>query len=72
MPTKDNDMLIGKLVQGQQDQGRRLSVIEDKLDDIAETLSGAKGGLKTLISVGSVAGVLGGLITQLIHSLWPK
>lgn len=50
-----------------------MAVMNKTLLDINTTLSEAKGGWKVLMMFGGAGGVLGALLTQLIHSFpWPK
>jgi len=50
-----------------------MSTMNKTLLSINETLSEAKGGWKVLMMFGGAGGVLGALLTQLIHSVpWSK
>jgi prefoldin subunit 5 len=50
-----------------------MAAMNKTLNDINTTLSEAKGGWKVLMMFGGAGGVLGALVTQLIHSIpWPK
>ena len=50
-----------------------MAMMNKTLADINTTLSEAKGGWKVLMMFGGAGGVLGALVTQIIHSApWPK
>ena len=61
----------------QEDMDRLVSDIDDikkTLQSINNTLSEAKGGWKVLMMFGGAGGVIGAIITQIVHSLpsWGK
>ena len=51
-----------------------VAAMQKTLADIDKTLSEAKGGWKMLMLLGGASGILGSVITQVIHSLpsWSK
>lgn len=62
---------IGALEARADDQEKRLVRIENKLDQVVETLAQSKGGVRMLIAVGSIAatlaGLLGAWISKVLH-----
>lgn len=69
MPDIQRD--IGALEARANAQEERLARIETKLDQVVETLAQSKGGIRMLISVGSIAatlaGLLGAWISKVLH-----
>ena len=51
-----------------------VAAMQKTLSDIEKTLSEARGGWKMLMLLGGASGVMGSVITQVIHSLpaWSK
>ncbi len=45
----------------------RLKRIEDKVDRLVESMASSKGGMKTLITLGTVVAGIAASITELIH-----
>ena len=60
---------IGRLETQVSSQGKQIEQLVIEIRGIRSTLDEAKGGWKTLMLVGSLAGVLGGLVTKLIPIL---
>lgn len=65
MPERSNmDRDIGRLEERSVSTERRLEAVEEKLDQVLETLQHARGGWKMLMVIGGGAAALGGLIAS--------
>ncbi|MDE2426919.1 MAG: hypothetical protein KGO96_13550 [Elusimicrobia bacterium] len=61
-PSVDRD--IGVLTERSVATEKRLQAVEDKLDEVLQTLQHAKGGWKMLMVIGGGAAALGGLLAS--------
>ena len=60
---------LGRLESDVTELKKKVDKMQISLDDISATLSEAKGGWRTLMIVGGIAGALGSLITKLVSML---
>ena len=69
MTTDDVSRTIGRLEAQVKSQGDQIKTLVIEIRGIRSTLDEAKGGWKTLMLVGSLAGVAGGAVAKLIPIL---
>lgn len=62
---------LGRLEARQDSQDERLERIESKVDQLVEWAAKSKGGVRMLISVGSLAAALAGILGAWLSKLWP-
>lgn len=67
----DTQRSLGRLEAVQDTHNQRLLRIEEKLDHIVSVIDNARGGWRTLLAVGSVAGSIGAAIMATVHRIWP-
>lgn len=67
MPSPNMNKAIGALEARMDSHEERLQRMEDKIDKLVETVASSKGGLKTLITLGTVVAGIAASVTELIH-----